>query len=120
MGLVRGIRIGLLCAALAGCGVSVAEINARPDKYYQHKVDFVGRVARRQDLDGETLLEVADPQGARILVHAKTPPEARTDDWIRVQGILVPEARVGTAILYDVVVAERITRRHAPRFANLT
>ena len=113
----------LLAVALgvtsAGCGVTVADINARPDKYYQHKVDFTGQLTRRQDLPGETLLEVADSHGARILVRAPAGVEVLTGQWVRVRGILVPEARVGDATLYDVVTAERVTRARAPRFAGL-
>jgi hypothetical protein len=110
---------GLLCATLAGCGVSISDINARPDRYYQHTVDFRGHLTRRQDLPGETLLEVADARGARILVRAPGGVEAVTGDWVRVRGILVPEARVGDTVLYDVVAAERVSRVRRPRFANL-
>ncbi len=104
---------------LAGCGVSVSEINARPDKYYQHTVDFTGKLTRREDLPSETLLEVADERGSRILVRAPAGVEALTGQWVRVKGILVPEARVGDATLYDVVSAETIKPARAPRFPEL-
>ena len=105
--------------ASAGCSVTVADINARPDKYYQHKVDFTGRLTRRQDLPAETLLEIADARGSRILVRAPAGVEVLTGQWVRVRGILVPEARVGDATLYDVVTAEKVTRAREPRFAGL-
>jgi hypothetical protein len=112
------VLVGALAAALAACGVTISQINARPDRYYQHPVDFTGRIARLQALPDTTLLEVVDPRGSRILVRAAS-PEAVAGDWVRVHGILVPETRVGEALLYDVVVAERVKRTHAPRLANL-
>ena len=47
----------LLAFALAACGTTVSSINARPDKYYQQRVDLDGRIERRQDLPGEILLD---------------------------------------------------------------
>jgi hypothetical protein len=108
-----------LAGALAACGTTVAGINARPDKYYQKRVEVVGRIARRQVLPGATLLEIVDPRGSRILVRATAPIEAEPGDWVEVEGILVPEARVGEAMLYDVITAERVSRHRAPRFRNL-
>ena len=41
-------------------------------------------------------------------------------DWVKVEGVLVPEARVGDRVLYDVVVAETsVSRTRAPRFPDL-
>ena len=108
-----------LVAALAGCAVDIPDINARPSKYYEHKVTFTGRIARTQVLADSTLLEVADSRGHRILVRSTAPVEQSTGDWVKVTGVLVPEARAGDTTLYDVVVAERIVRTRAPRFANL-
>jgi hypothetical protein len=115
----RTLTVLVLSGVLAACGVSVSTINARPDRYYQKKVSFSGRIARQQHLPGETLLEIADVRGGRILVHTSGPVEADTGDWVRVEGILVPEARVGDSVLYDVVTAERISRRRPPRFQNV-
>ena len=119
MGVRRVLLLAALPAALAACGLTISTINARPDKYYQHKVNFVGRIARTQRLPAETLLEIADARGSRILVRTTEPLEVDTGDWVRVRGILVPETRVGDAVLYDVVTAERIRRTRAPRFRNL-
>ena len=105
--------------ALAGCAPSISSINARPDKYYEHKVKFTGRITRTQFLPHETLLEVTDERGGRILVRSADPIEATTGDWVRVDGILVPEARVADVVLYDVVTAEHVERTHAPRFVDL-
>lgn len=119
------MRLGPLLAAsaltiaLAGCAPSISGINARPDKYYQHKVSFVGEIVRRQDLPGETLLEVADAHGGRILVRSADQVEAESGDWVKVRGLLVPEAKVGGTLLYDVVLAERIAPTRAPRLRNL-
>ena len=119
MQLRRGLLVALLWAALAGCGASVAQLNSRPDKYYQHKVDIVGWIARRQDLPDVTLLEIADAHGDRILVRTPTPPDAANGEWIRVRGILVPETRVGNAVVYDVVTADRVDRARRPRLAGI-
>ena len=109
----------LLLLPLAGCGATIASINARPDKYYQHKVKIVGRIERMQFLPHGTLLEVADGQGRRLLVRSVDPIEAETGDWVRIEGIFVPEVNVEDATLYDVLAAERIVRRRAPRFLDL-
>ena len=104
-----------LAAGLGACGPTISSINARPDKFYQHKVKFTGRIARTQVLPGETLLEIADRRGARIIVRSTAPVEAGADDWVKVTGLLVPETRVGDAVLYDIVLADRIVRTRAPR-----
>jgi len=117
---LRRLALALaLAAGLGGCAPTISGINARPDKYYQHKVKFTGRIARTQTLPAETLLEIADRRGARIIVRSTTPVEAGADDWVKVEGLLVPETRVGDAVLYDVVLADRIERTHAPRFIGL-
>ena len=108
-----------LAAGLGACGPTISSINARPDKFYQHKVEFTGRIARTQVLPGETLLEIADRRGARIIVRSTAPVEAGADDWVKVTGLLVPETRVGDAVLYDIVLADRIVRTRAPRFIGL-
>ncbi len=82
-----------------------------------------------QFLPHGTLLEVADGQGRRLLVRSVDPIEAETGDWVRIDGIFVPEVNVEDATLYDVNVedatlydvlaAERIVRRRAPRFLNV-
>jgi hypothetical protein len=111
--------VAVLSAGLAACGSGITDINARPAKHYQEQVNFKGRVARMQRLSSETLLEVEDTRGSRILVRAAEAPDVATGDWIRVRGILVPEARVGDRVLYDVVQAERIGRARRPRLRNL-
>src|SRR5947208_8875205 len=108
-----------LVLPLAGCAPSIASINARPDKYYQHRVKIVGRIARMQFLPHGTLLEVADGQGRRLLVRSVDPIEAETGDWVRIEGIFVPEVNVEDATLYDVLAAERSVRRRAPPFLKL-
>jgi uncharacterized membrane protein YcgQ (UPF0703/DUF1980 family) len=109
----------LACAVVAGCGVSISGINARPAKYYQKKVKITGRVARTQILPDQALLEVVDRRGARILVHSRKPVEVRTGDWVRVEGVLVPETQVQDVTLYDVVVAEDIEQTRAPRLPDI-
>ncbi len=113
------LLIALLVLPLAGCAASIASINARPDKYYQHKVKVVGHIERMQFLPHATLLEVADARGRRLLVRSVDPVEAETGDWVRIEGVFVPEVNVEDATLYDVLSAERIARTRAPRFRNL-
>ena len=108
-----------LAVALAGCAPSISGINARPDKYYEHKVSFRGRIQRIQFLAHETLLEIADERGSRILVRSAAPVEAEAGDWVRVEGVLVPEARIEDVVLYDVLTAEEVERTRAPRFIDL-
>lgn len=116
---LRAPGLVALLVTLAACGPTVSAINARPERYYQKKVAFTGRIARTQLLPGETLLELVDARGGRILVDAKEPVEALVDDWVKVTGLLVPEARVGGQVVYDVVLAEKIKRTRPPRFQNL-
>ena len=115
------MRVGailLACALLAGCGVSISDVNARPDKYYQKKLTLHGRVARTQVLPEDTLLEVVDRRGGRILVRWHGPVDAQVGDWVKVEGVVVPETRVQDALLYDVVVAEELEKTRAPRLPD--
>ncbi|HJQ84327.1 MAG TPA: hypothetical protein VKA21_09650 [Candidatus Binatia bacterium] len=109
----------VLAACLAACGTSISNVNARPAKFYQHKVKFTGRIQRMQFLAHETLLELADTRGGRIIVRSPDPVDAETGDWVRVDGVLVPEVKVEDVLLYDVVVAESVDRARAPRFIEL-
>ena len=108
-----------LAAALSACGATISGINARPDKYYDHKVSVTGRIQRLQFLSHETLLEVADSRGGRMIVRSADPVEAEIGEWVEVTGVLVPEAKVEDVTVYDVVVAEKIRRTRAPRFRDL-
>src|SRR5947208_15136831 len=92
--LVLAFVVGMMSA---GCGMTVADINARPDKYYQHKVDFTGQLTRRQDLPAETLLEVADARGARILITDPARVDAFDGRRARVRGIRVAAWPVAAA-----------------------
>jgi hypothetical protein len=117
---LAGLVVAVVATSLlAGCRLSVSDVNQRPGKYYQDSVTLRGQVMRMQNLTGETLLEIADARGARILVQVKGSFEHATGDWIKVRGILVPEARVGDQVLYDVVVAEDIGGAGRPWFTNL-
>jgi starvation-inducible outer membrane lipoprotein len=90
----------------------------RPDRYYQQTVRFVGQVARMEKLTSETLLEVVGERGSRILVKSEKPVDVQTGDWVSVNGLLVPEARVGDAVLYDVVLADEVSSRGPPRIPD--
>ena len=104
--------------ALSACSKSIADINLRPDRYYQQTVRFVGQVSRMETLTSETLLEIVGERGSRILVKSLKPVEVQTGDWVSVKGLLVPEARVGDAVLYDVVLADEVSPRGPPRIPD--
>jgi hypothetical protein len=110
----RFLLAPLVAAVLVGCAADIPELNQRPTKYYQQVVSFRGRVSRMQQLEGEVLLEVADPHEHRILVRVPTPVEVSVDDWVKVKGVLVPEARVGGRVVYDVVMAESVEKAREP------
>ena len=116
----RLATLAIVAGFLGGCAVGISDLNARPTKHYQETVTFKGRVSRMQDLPGEVLLEIADSQEHRILVRAAAPlDDVHADDWVKVSGVLVPEARVGGKIVYDVVQAESVTPTGAPWLRNL-
>ena len=108
-----------LAATVAACSNSIPAINARPAQYYEKKVSFTGRIDRTQALPGETLLEIADADAHRILVRTDQPVEVGVGDWVKVKGIMVPEAKVGGRVIPDVVVAESIDKTRAPFLRNL-
>src|SRR5258706_13065358 len=67
------LLIAALAVAFTACAPSISGINARPAKYYQHKVPFTGRIRRMPFLAHETLLELADSPGGRIAVRPTEP-----------------------------------------------
>lgn len=115
-------RLSLATAGLvllAGCATTIPQINERPAKFYQRTVSFTGRIARSQELPGERLLEIADANNRRILVRVARESDVAPGDWVKVTGVLVPEARIGDTTLYDVVTAEAVHHTRAPRFPDL-
>jgi hypothetical protein len=113
-------RLALLSAVmLAACGTNIRDLNLRPDKLYQQKITITGRVMRMQAVGEDTLLEIADAHDRRVLVRASHPVDATVGDWIKVTGVLVPEARVGDTVLYDVLTAEDISPTGSPWFPDL-
>jgi regulator of protease activity HflC (stomatin/prohibitin superfamily) len=106
-------------AVLAGCGTTIGNLNLRPEQHYEEKVSFKGRIVRREPVGGETLLELADEREARILVKVNGAVNEEMDTWVKVDGVLVPEARIGSQILYDIVVADEISSTRAPLLPNL-
>jgi regulator of protease activity HflC (stomatin/prohibitin superfamily) len=108
-----------LAAALVGCSNTIGDLNLRPENHYEEKVSFKGRIVRRETVGSETLLEVADEREARILVQVKGPVSEEIDEWVKIEGVLVPEARVGSQVLYDVVVADDVSSTRAPLLPNL-
>jgi hypothetical protein len=114
------LLLGLSCTLIvAACGQTISDINLRPDRHYQKTVSFIGQVSRFEHLSGETLLELVGQRGGRILVKSTEPVEVEAGDWVSVKGLLVPEVRVGDAVLYDVVVAEHVSRRGPPRIPDI-
>jgi hypothetical protein len=115
-------RSALVLATLlvVGCGATISTINLRPDKYYQEKVTVSGRITRMQAVDGGALLELADAREHRLLVKSSAAVTQAIGDWVKATGVLVPEARVGNQVLYDVLVADDVSGTGAPWFPNLT
>src|SRR5258705_6811708 len=105
--------------ALGGCGIGIVDLNARPTRYYQQSVSFRARVSRLQALPDETLIEVADAQEHRIFVRTAGTVDVAPGEWVKVEGTLVPEARIGGKIVYDVVQAESVSETRAPWLRNL-
>lgn len=108
------VAAGLSAAVLAACATDIRTLNLRPEQYYQQKLSVVGRVMRMQVLDGDTLLEIADRAENRLLVRTTSPPAVSVGDWVKVTGVLVPEARVADTAVYDVLTAEDVSVTRGP------
>jgi hypothetical protein len=108
--------VAALCSvvALAACSTQIHDLNLRPEKHYQQKLSVVGRVMRLQVIGGDTLLEIADQRDSRLLVRVGKPVDVRVGDWVKVTGVLVPDARVGDTAVYDVLVAEDVSATRGP------
>ena len=110
----------LMVLALAACfNPTIRDLNLRPDKHYQEKLSVTGRIMRTQTVGEDTLFEIADTRDSRVLVRSSRPIDATVGDWVKVTGVLVPEARVGDTVLYDVLTAEEVSRTGSPWFPNL-
>jgi hypothetical protein len=114
-------RVALLSVVvLVGCwNPTIRDLNLRPDKHYQEKLSVTGRIMRTQTVGEDTLFEIADTRDSRVLVRSSRPIDATVGDWVKVTGVLVPEARVGDTVLYDVLTAEDVSRTGSPWFPNL-
>jgi|SRR5262245_15975480 hypothetical protein len=108
--------VAALCSAVAvaACSPKIHDLNLRPDKFYQQKLSVVGRVMRLQVVGGDTLLEIADQRDSRLLVRVARPVGVSVGDWVKVTGVLVPDARVGDTALYDVLIAEDVSATRGP------
>ena len=119
MRLVRTLVACTFAFGLWSCNPTISAVNARPEKYYQKKIELRGQILRTQQLRAEKLFDIADARGARILVHATGPVKAATGDWVLVKGLFVPQTRMGKQVYYDVLLGDRIRRTHAPHLRNL-
>ena len=115
-GVLSALLIGL---TLAGCATSLRDVNLRPSKYYQNKLSLKGRITRTQSAGAETLIEIADEHENRLLVRTTQPVPAGVGDWVRVTGVLVPEARVGDTTLYDLLSADEVSATRGPWFPSM-
>lgn len=109
----------LSAVALVGCSPTIRELNLRPERHYQGKLSLSGRIMRMQAVGDETLLEIADVRENRLLVRSSRPVDATVGEWVKVTGVLVPEARVGDTTVYDVLTAEEISRTRGPWLPDL-
>src|SRR5262245_32138841 len=109
----------LFATLLAACGPTIRDLNLRPEKHYQEKLSVKGRILRMQEVGSDTLLEISDTRDSRLLVRSSRPVSSAVGDWVTVTGVLVPEARVGDSVLYDVLTAEDVSGARAPWFPNL-
>ena len=117
--LARTLRMTAVAALLlaSACGFfdpSLGQLNLRPDKYYQDTIKVKARVARIQQVDGDTLLELEDQRHHRLLARVTGAFEVGIDDWVKAKGVFVPDLRVGGAILYDVLAVEDISTTGSP------
>ncbi len=106
-------------AGLAGCGATIEKVNLRPTEWYEQKVSITGRITRMQDLQDGVVLELADARDHLLLAHVRKPIDVGVGDWVKVTGVLVPEADVEGRRLYDVVEGESVSTTRAPLFDKL-
>ena len=114
-------RIPLILAlalSTTACRPTLGDLNGNPPKYYEEKVTVRARVSRRQVFAGETLLELADAKGRRILARVKGDEPPGVDAWIKVTGVLVAEMRVDGQLVYDVIAVESLGRSRPSRFSG--
>lgn len=120
---IRSLAVTLSFVVVAGCSYiappDIADLNSNPHRYYQNKLKVVGQISRMQVIGGDVLLEVADAREKRVLVKASNAGDLKPSDWIKAQGLFVPEVKVGDQTVYDAVMAEEITKTRAPMFRNL-
>lgn len=108
-----------LATGLAGCGATIEKVNLRPTEWYEQKVTIKGRITRMQPLDDGAVLELADARDHLLLARVKGPVGVSVGEWVKVKGVLVPEADVEGRRLYDVVEGESVSTTYAPWFDRL-
>jgi hypothetical protein len=112
----RFLVAALAATLLLGCRPNIGSINANPGKYYEEQVTVRARVSRRQVVDDQALLELADAHERRILALVPAADAPAVGDWVKVSGVLVADRRVGGVTVYDVVVAENVGGAHPKRW----
>jgi hypothetical protein len=105
---------GLVVVTLAACRPDIGGLNANAPKYYEERVTVKARVSRRQIVDGQTLLELADGRERRILALLETTDAPKVGEWVRVRGVLTADRRVGDVIVYDLIVADDVDTVRGP------
>jgi len=115
----RLVLAGFVASLVLGCGPNVGSINANPRKYYEEQVSVRGRVSRRQIVDDQALLELADAHERRILALVPATDAPDIGDRVKVKGVLVADRSLGGVVVYDVIVTDRAPRPRAKAWWRL-
>lgn len=115
----RPALVVTMTLAAAACGPTIVALTERPQLHYEEQVKIVGRVARKEVLGDDALLELADAQERRILARVAAKDAPPLERWVQIRGVFTAELRVGDRVVYDVIAVERLKKHRAPRLPYL-
>jgi hypothetical protein len=98
-----------------------SELNSKPNKFYQQSVLLQKPGSRASSRSrAKRCSRWPTPRSTGIFVRAPGSIEAgRSTSGSKIEGTLVPEARVGGKLVYDIVMADSVTSARAPLLRNL-